>query len=226
MNNSYQLCNAVSKVSLCITHTIVLYAYPHVSTCRWNISFICIVLCELVGVQTCVSCCVMLSSRWILSPLPQAWGKCKTSLSFMFYYHSSASLLIQAASAGQCITISKHCPGNDFYFQGDGIMFFSGWLTTDSMAGWLCVHLCSTIHISLSTWLSMCSPCVSAFFSPVSISLCWSVFMITFFSICPKTSLRSFSSWSVMSFLIPLENLFIFTFSVHFSLLFSPFLAA
>lgn len=120
VKKSYQLCNA--QVPLCITHTNA--CTPHIPTLRWNISFICTVLCKLVGEQTCATCYVMLSSRRILSPLSQAWGKSKASLSFMFYYHSSASLLIQAASAGQCIRISEHWPGKDFYFQVDRIMFY------------------------------------------------------------------------------------------------------
>lgn len=131
-----------------VLHTHTNVSAPHTSPCRWNISFICIVLCKLVGVQTCASCCVMLSSRWILSPLSQAWGKSKASLSFMFYYRTSESLLIQATSAGHFIRISKHWPGRDFYFQEDGIMFFSGWLTTDSMAGWLRLWLWCIIHNS------------------------------------------------------------------------------
>lgn len=163
----------------------------HTATCRWNISFICIVLCKLVGVQTCVSCCVMLSSRWILSPLSQAWGKSEALLSFMFYYHSSVSLLIQAASTGQCIRISKHWLGKDFYFQGDRVMFFLGgrqliewptggvhvwavWSTSHSPTGFHSVH-----HVRLHN------------FPPVRVFPCRLMCLYDFFfpPICPSLSL-------------------------------------
>lgn len=58
--------------------------------------------------QTGLSCRAALSSRWILCLIPRPDGKRENSLSFMFYYHSSASLLIQATGAGRHIKISKH----------------------------------------------------------------------------------------------------------------------
>ena len=191
MKNGYQLYN--TQVSPPITHTKA--CSPHLSACRCNISFICTVLCKLVGVQTCASCCVMLSSRWILPPLSQAWGKSKASLSFMFYYHGSASLLTQAASAGQCVRISKRWPGKDFCFQGDRIMFYwvpdswyrvaaggvcdcAVWSTSRYTPGSICVQrVCLHIfNLSASTclydcylFISVCDVCPDSFTNPVYI---------------------------------------------------------
>lgn len=57
--------------------------------------------------QRRLSCHAALSSRWILCRIPRPDGKSENSLSFMFYYHSSASL-IQATGAEQRFKISKH----------------------------------------------------------------------------------------------------------------------
>lgn len=197
------------------------------ATCRRNTSFICIVLCKLVGVQTCVSCCVMLSSRRILSPLSQAWGKSEALLSFMLYYHSSVSLLIQAASTGQCIRISKHWLGKDFYFQGDRVMFFlwgrqliewptggvhvwAVWSTSHSPNRFHSVH-----HVHLHN------------FPPVRIFPCRLMCLYDFFpSSYLFESLSSFSSRFVMSSLVSLDNLCIFTYNAYLTLLFFLLLAA
>ena len=129
------------------------------------------------------------------------------SFAFIHVVLSQLSIAINtsSSSAGQCITIPKHRPGKDFYFHGDGIMFFSGRLTADNMSGCLCI--CCMIHISLSTCFPLFTP------PPVSTSL--SAFMITFFlptsPICPSTpfhlDLRCLSQF-------PLQNLFIVT--LHF----------
>lgn len=193
MKNGYQLYN--TQVSPPITHTKA--CSPHLSACRCNISFICTVLCKLVGVQTCASCCVMLSSRWILPPLSQAWGKSKASLSFMFYYHGSASLLTQAASAGQCVRISKRWPGKDFCFQGDRIMFYwvpDSWYRV--AAGGVCATVLYDPRLATHLVLSVFNVCVCIF------STCQHP---------PAYMTATFLSRSVMSVPIPLRTRFIFS---------------
>lgn len=87
----------------------------------------------------------------------------------------------------------------------------------------MCTFVFHDPHLTIHLALSVFTVGVCIFFTCQYLSVLVCLYDYFFFSICPKTSLRSFSSWSVMSFPIPLENLFIFTFSVHLSLLFFPF---
>lgn len=89
-----------------------MHVHTNIAASIWSISFICTyVLCQLVGVQTCASCSIVLSYRWILA------HPGSSQLSFNFYSCSSASPSIQEAKAVQCSRQPK------LYFQGDGTMF-------------------------------------------------------------------------------------------------------
>lgn len=165
-----------------------------------------------------------------VSLIPEAWGGDGGggggSLSFTFRYHSSASLLIQAASAGQGIRISKHWLGIDSYVQGDGIMLC--WVVCNWLYGWL--DVCMRLWVLKHTHTSTC-------FTPRSFDVCACIF-----SACQYLSAQVYLFLWLLLFYLPQnvspflfipvcdvspdQNLFIFMFPAQLSLLHSAPLAA
>jgi len=134
---------------------------------------------------------------------------------FIHVVLSQLSIAINTSSR-RSIRITKRWPGKDFFFQGDRIML-SGRLTTDSCWSLYDPHLTKRTPLSLSLSLVCLHPHPPP---PVCISTCRSLCLHDYFSVEKRPS-APFSSSSVVSFLIPLDDLSVFMFSVRFlSLLF------